>query len=154
MVQIYVYLVYCSIYFYKSKVFATHPSPLGPLGSDPNLIFFHYAEEVGSIPSSVTSISQSGEWGLSVHHTAEWGLSDAHSNFDFPPLMAKQIGLSLNFQSNQLKSRRKYRFRNLIHNVWSEFQALQYLWIRNKNTIKMLTMIDFLDSPYSYLFLS
>ena len=30
-------------------------------------------------------------------------MSDALTNFDFPPLMAKKIGLSLNFESNQLK---------------------------------------------------
>ena len=30
-------------------------------------------------------------------------MNGAHSNFDFSPLMAKKIGLSLNFKSNQLK---------------------------------------------------
>ena len=40
---------------------------------------------------------------LFTTHAVEWVLSDAHSNSDFPPLMAKQIGLSLHFKSNQLK---------------------------------------------------
>ena len=79
------------------------------------LIFFHNAKEVGSIPTFssirrcqcislpiVVNESES-ELLLFTTHSAEWVLSDAHSNSDFPPLMAKKIGLSLNFESNQLK---------------------------------------------------
>jgi len=49
-----------------------------------------------------------------------------------------------------INSRRKYRIRNLIHNIWPEFRALQMLWIRNKKTVTKFTLIDFLDSPYTY----
>jgi hypothetical protein len=48
-------------------------------------------------------VSESESELLFTTHSIEWVLSDAHSNSDFPPLMAKKIGLSLNFESNQLK---------------------------------------------------
>ena len=79
-----------------------------------------------------------GEWGLSVCCLPLSELSGIWvtptQNLDFPPLMAKKSGSHSTLKP--INSRRKYRFRNLIHNIWSEFQALQKLWIRNKNTIK------------------
>ena len=94
-------LVYRPIY--KVKIFASHPALIAHLFTclGPATYLFPQRWE-GGFDSLFRRCQSVSEW-ATVHHSAEWGLSDALSNFDFPPLMAKKIGLSPNFESNQLK---------------------------------------------------
>ena len=85
---------------------------------DPKKWIYTFSPSEWALTQTYRALNQS-EWSSLKLSGRSLKVSGAHSNFDFPPLMAKKSGSHSTLRP--INSRRKYPIWNLIHNIDQNF---------------------------------